>query len=131
MRTPSWDFSPSALDVLRELGFRYDSSLMADDGPYELLADGGPTRAVENPVEWIRDDTPYFAMARCAGLRPYTPPAGVLDICQREFDGAVEEGGLFQLTMHPSLIGHRSRFSILRELLAHIRGTGGVWCATH
>ncbi|MFF2329554.1 MULTISPECIES: polysaccharide deacetylase [unclassified Streptomyces] len=131
IRTPSWDFSPSTLHVLRELGFRYDSSLMADDGPYELLADGSPTGLVEIPVEWIRDDAPYFAMARYAGLRPYTPPAGVLDIWKREFDGAVEEGGLFQLTMHPSVIGHRSRFSILRELLAHIRGTSGVWWATH
>lgn len=42
IRTPSWDFSDSTLRVIRELGFLYDSSLMADDEPYELLAEGSP-----------------------------------------------------------------------------------------
>ncbi|MFC0539955.1 polysaccharide deacetylase family protein [Kutzneria chonburiensis] len=31
LRTPSWDFSEDTLAVIRELGLRYDSSLMADD----------------------------------------------------------------------------------------------------
>lgn len=42
--------------ITRELGLRYDSSLMADDEPYELLAGGEPTGVVEIPVDWIRDD---------------------------------------------------------------------------
>jgi len=54
MRTPSWDFSPATLAIQRELGLLYDSSLMADDDPYELLEDGEPTGVVELPVEWIR-----------------------------------------------------------------------------
>jgi len=37
MRTPSWDFSPSTLRIAREMGLLYDSSLMADDDPYELV----------------------------------------------------------------------------------------------
>ena len=40
----------------RELALRYDSSLMADDEPYELLAGGEPTGVVEIPVDWIWDD---------------------------------------------------------------------------
>jgi hypothetical protein len=47
---------------------------MADDDCYELLADGEATGVVELPVEWIRDDAPYFMMDRFASLRPYTPP---------------------------------------------------------
>ena len=43
VRVPSWDFSPSTLKLIRELGLSYDSSLMADDEPYELLEDGQPT----------------------------------------------------------------------------------------
>ncbi|MFF5986424.1 polysaccharide deacetylase family protein [Prauserella flavalba] len=131
IRTPSWDFSESTLDVIRELGFRYDSSLMADDEPYELLADGVPTGVVELPVEWIRDDMPYLGMERHAALRPYTPPRALLEIWRDEFDAARAEGGLFQLTLHPHVIGHRSRLVVLRELLRHIRGCSDVWFATH
>ncbi len=32
-RAPSWNFSPNTLTIVRELGFLYESSLMADDGP--------------------------------------------------------------------------------------------------
>jgi peptidoglycan-N-acetylglucosamine deacetylase len=131
IRTPSWDFSDHTLAVTRELGLRYDSSLMAADEPYELLADGEPTGVVEIPVEWIRDDAPYFTMDRHATARPYTPPRGVLEIWRDEFDLAYADGGLFQLTMHPHVIGHRSRMVILTELLAHIAGHPDVWFATH
>jgi hypothetical protein len=48
-----------------------------------------------------------------------------------EFEAARAEGGLFQLTLHPHIIGHRSRLVILRELLEHIRQHDDVWCATH
>ncbi|WP_328535180.1 polysaccharide deacetylase family protein [Streptomyces sp. NBC_00344] len=130
IRTPSWDFSDHTLEISRELGLLYDSSLMADDDPYEILAEGQPTAMVEIPVEWIRDDAPYFMMERHASLRPYTPPRGVLSIWRDEFDQAVEEGGVFQLTLHPHIIGHRSRMTMLRELLDHIAGFD-VWYATH
>ncbi|MQA10541.1 MAG: polysaccharide deacetylase family protein [Pseudonocardiaceae bacterium] len=131
IRTPSWDFSANTLRITRELGLRYDSSLMADDEPYELLEDGEPTGVVELPVEWIRDDAPYFMMDRFTALRPYTPPRGVLSIWRDEFDLARADGGLFQLTMHPHIIGHRSRMTVLAELLEHIAGHSDVWFATH
>jgi peptidoglycan/xylan/chitin deacetylase (PgdA/CDA1 family) len=131
MRTPSWDFSPDTLRIERELGLLYDSSLMADDDPYELLEDGQPTGIVELPVEWIRDDAVYFNMNRSTGLRPYTAPTHVLDIFLREFDRAYAEGGLFLLTMHPHVIGYRSRIWILEQLLEHIKQRPDVWIATH
>jgi peptidoglycan/xylan/chitin deacetylase (PgdA/CDA1 family) len=135
MRTPSWDFSPATLSIQRELGLLYDSSLMADDDPYELVEAGEPTGIVELPVEWIRDDAPYFNMNRFQALRPYTPPPAVLDIFIREFDRAYADGGLFLLTMHPHVITYRSRIFILEELIRHIKGkgvgAGGVWFATH
>ncbi|GAA3589022.1 polysaccharide deacetylase [Nonomuraea rosea] len=131
IRTPSWDFSDHTLAITRELGLRYDSSLMADDEPYELLADGEPTGIVEIPVEWIRDDAPYLMMERYGSLRPYTPPRDVAGIWRDEYDAAREDGGLFQLTMHPHIIGHRSRIAALTELLDHIAGHDDVWYATH
>jgi peptidoglycan/xylan/chitin deacetylase (PgdA/CDA1 family) len=131
IRTPSWDFSPHTLAITRDMGLAYDSSLMADVDCYELVMDGEPTGVVELPVEWIRDDAVYFNMNRFAGLRPYTPPADVLDIFRREFDAAYREGGLFQLTMHPHISGYRSRIWILDELIRHMKGHDGVWFATH
>ena len=131
IRTPSWDFSPQTLAITKEMGLLYDSSLMADIDCYELEMDGSATGVVELPVEWIRDDAVYFNMNRFAALRPYTAPADVLDIFSAEFDGAYREGGIFQLTMHPHVIGYRSRIWILEELIRHIRAHQGVWFAPH
>jgi peptidoglycan/xylan/chitin deacetylase (PgdA/CDA1 family) len=131
IRTPSWDFSPHTLAITKEMGLVYDSSLMADVDCYELLMDGTETGVVELPVEWIRDDAVYFNMNRFAALRPYTPPTDVFDIFKREFDAAYREGGVFQLTLHPHVIGYRSRIWILYELIDYIRGHAGVWFATH
>lgn len=131
IRTPSWDFSDSTLSAILDLGFAYDSSLMADDEPYEVLAGGEPTGLVEIPVDWIRDDAPYFTMDRFGSVRPYTRPRDVLEIWKDEFNEAYRAGGVFQLTMHPHVIGHRSRLVILRELLDHIESHPDVWYATH
>ena len=131
VRTPSWDFSPDTLSVIREFGFEYDSSLMADTEPYELLDRGERTGVVEIPVEWIRDDSPYLMMDRYSGLRPQISPREVLRIWADEFDRAREQRGLFQLTLHPHIIGHRSRLWIVDELLARIRRFSGVWVGTH
>jgi peptidoglycan/xylan/chitin deacetylase (PgdA/CDA1 family) len=131
LRTASWDFSAATLKIIRHMGLLYDSSLMGDDEPYELLEEGEPTGVVELPVEWIKDDYPYFGMDRLSTIRPHTAPSLVGEIWRREFDGAYVEKGLFLLTMHPHIIGHRSRMSVLEELIQHMRTHSGVWFATH
>ncbi|RWI50274.1 MAG: polysaccharide deacetylase [Mesorhizobium sp.] len=131
LRTPSWDVSSATIAAEKELGLLYDSSLMADEDCYEILLDGIPSGLVEIPVEWIRDDAPYFFMNRHSNLRPYTAPADVFDIFRREFELAHAAGGLFQLTMHPHVISYRSRIWILEELISTARSKGDVWFATH
>jgi peptidoglycan/xylan/chitin deacetylase (PgdA/CDA1 family) len=131
MRTASWDFSVNTLRIIREMGLLYDSSLMGDDDPYELTADGEPTGIVELPPEWIRDDAVYFNMHRFSALRPYTPPSAVEEIFRGEFDGAWDEGGVFLLTMHPHHIGHRSRLPLLDRLIQHMKARGDCWFCTH
>jgi peptidoglycan/xylan/chitin deacetylase (PgdA/CDA1 family) len=131
IRTASWDFSVDTMAIIQELGLLYDSSLMADDDPYELEVQGQPTGIVELPPEWIRDDAVYFNMLRFSGLRPYTPPSAVEEIFRAEFEGALAEGGLFLLTMHPHVIGHRSRIALLDRLVTLMKGTPGVWFGTH
>jgi peptidoglycan/xylan/chitin deacetylase (PgdA/CDA1 family) len=131
LRTPSWDFSPATMKLVKEFGLVYDSSLMADDRPYEILIDGNATGVVELPVEWIMDDFPYFGMDRATTLRPYTQPDDVYNIWRAEFDKAYEEGTVFILTMHPHVIGHRSRIAMLERLVTYMRSRQGVWFATH
>jgi hypothetical protein len=40
---------------------------------------------------------------------------------------------MFVLTMHPHVIGHRSRMIALEQVIDHIRSksSGSVWWATH
>ena len=130
IRTPSWDFGPGTLRTIRDMGLAYDSSLMADEDCYELLLDGEECGVAELPVEWIRDDAPYFLMDRFGSARPQLAPADVFDIFRRELDAACEAGGLFQLTLHPHIIAARSRIWILDELLGHAAARG-AWFATH
>jgi peptidoglycan-N-acetylglucosamine deacetylase len=130
-RAAQWDLSPNTIGILREMGLLYDSSLMADEDCYELLIESEPSGVIEVPVEWLRDDAVYLTFARDPATRPYTSPEAVLDIFRREFDAAYEAGGLFQLVMHPFIIGYRSRIWILDALIQHIRSRTGVWFATH
>ncbi len=131
-RSANWDIGPGTMRIVRELGLAYDSSMMADDSCYEILVDGEPSGVVEVPVEWLRDDAVYLMFNRSTpATRPYATPDDVFDIFRREFDAAFDEGGLFQLVMHPFVIGYRSRIWILEALIRHARERGDVWFASH
>lgn len=126
-RAPSWAFSRYTMQQVKEAGFLYDSSLMASDDAYEVLIAGKPSGVVELPIGWILDDYPYYGVN--SGAMP--SPELVFEVFRSEFDSAYEEGGLFVLTMHPHITGHRSRAAALDRLIAHMRSRPGVWFATH
>ncbi len=130
-RSAAWDLSDATIELVRELGFLYDSSMMADEAPYELRAGGEDTGIVELPVEWILDDFPYFGFVFNSPMVGLRSAAEVLPTWKGEFDGAYREGGLFLLVMHPQVIGKRYRMAMLRELLEYIQSKPGVWFATH
>jgi peptidoglycan/xylan/chitin deacetylase (PgdA/CDA1 family) len=131
LRAPSFEISRDTLQIAEEMGPSYDASLMADDDCHEALLDGAQLHLVELPAAWVRDDGAYLWTERFGGLRPYTPPADVLNIFRRELDMAHAEGGLFQLLMHLHVIGYRSRIWILDEIVRHAQSLGQVWFATH
>jgi peptidoglycan/xylan/chitin deacetylase (PgdA/CDA1 family) len=130
-RASHWDLSPSTIAIVREMGLLYDSSMMADDSCYELLVDGQPSGVVEIPVDWVRDDAVYLLFNRNPPTRPYLSPDDVLKIFIRELDMAIDEGGVFEVDLHPFVIGYRSRIFILDELVRHAKARGPVWFATH
>jgi len=127
-RAPSWKFSRWTLGQIKAAGFLYDSSLMASDDPYELNLDGKPTGLIELPIERILDDFPYFG-GNTDGSNPSL--GDVYEVFQSEFDVAYQEGGLYLLTMHPHLTGHRSRTAMLERLITYMKSKPGVWFATH
>ena len=127
-RAPSWKFSGWTMGQVKAAGFLYDSSLMASDDAYELLLDGKATGVVELPIERILDDSPYFG-SNADGSNPSV--GDVYEVFQSEFDVAYEEGGLYLLTMHPHMTGHRSRAAMLEKLIKYMKSKPGVWFATH
>jgi peptidoglycan/xylan/chitin deacetylase (PgdA/CDA1 family) len=127
-RAPSWAFSLYTLDQIRKAGFIYDSSMMAMDEPYELVAHGQPvTGMIELPIEWIMDDFPYYS-ATANGSLP--APDAVVSIYKDEFDVAYQERTMIVLTTHPHISGHRSRLLHLEKLIAYMKSKPGVWFAT-
>jgi peptidoglycan-N-acetylglucosamine deacetylase len=126
-RAPSWAFSQSTLDQIRKAEFLYDSSFMAMDEPYELLANGQKTGMIELPINWIADDYPYYE-PEAAGSLP--DPQLVFEIYKSEFDVAYQEHTMFILTLHPHITGHRSRIAALEKLIIYMKSKPGVWFAT-
>lgn len=126
-RAPSWAFSRSTLDQIRKAGFLYDSSFMAMDEPYELVANGQKTGMIELPINWIADDYPYYEPEATGSL---PDPELVYEVYKAEFDAAYQERTMFILTMHPHITGHRSRVAQLEKLVTYMKSKPGVWFAT-
>jgi peptidoglycan/xylan/chitin deacetylase (PgdA/CDA1 family) len=128
-RGPSDRVSLNTIRLLKEKGFLYDSTLMAMDEPYELLLDGQPSGLVELPVSRYLDDRNTLSAARF-GPSAMPSPELVFEVYRDDFDVAYEEGTLYLLTLHPHLIGMRSRIGYLDELLRYIKSNPNVWFAT-
>lgn len=126
-RAPSWSYSPHTFELVQKANFLYDSSFMAMDEPYELVSNGKPSGMLELPINWIADDYPYYE-PEAGGSLP--SPDAVFQIYKAEFDAAVQEKGLFILTMHPHISGHRSRIVQIDKLITYMKSKPGVWFAT-
>lgn len=127
-RAPGWDLTPITLDLVRGAGMIYSSNLMDDAWPYLHRHPDGDV--VELPVQWQLDDAPFFQFNPHLVNRPIASTTLVLGQWQEELAGAREFGGLFNLTMHPQLIGHPSRLRMLRSLIQVIREQDDVWVTT-
>jgi peptidoglycan/xylan/chitin deacetylase (PgdA/CDA1 family) len=137
-RSPSWDLSEHSLRLLREEGFLYDSSLMADDfhpylcregdqiNPESGYVMGHDSELVEIPISWILDDFPYFELRPQGSIM--AAPSHVFEIWKGEFDYMYERvpGGVYTLTMHPQVIGRGHRIAMLEQLIQHMRSRSGV-----
>ena len=126
-RSPSWDVNVWTPALLKQHGFRYDSSLMGNDVPYELETPDGPLTEV--PVQWIMDDAPLFRHVYGA-TNAIAEPARILALWSSEFAAMHMEHGCFVLTCHPWISGRASRVALIDDLVRFIRRQRGVWFAT-
>jgi len=124
-RAPSWAFSPHTLDLIRNAGFLYDSSLGAMDEPYALMSNGQDTGLIELAIDWTLTETPYLGRG---GSMP--SPELLFKLFRDEFDGAYQERTMFILTLHPHVTGHRAPMRQLDALVAYMKSKPGVWFAT-
>lgn len=125
-RSPAWEFSSNTLELLSEYGFKYSSNLMSHFMPWMHPETG----IVELPVSWILDDAPHFLFGPGRNARPMSSARNVFEIWMEEFRGIHQYGGLFNLTMHPQIIGRPGRVQMLARLIAEIRNYPDVWFAT-
>ena len=142
-RSPSWDLSEQAVDLLLRHGFQYDSSLMGTDYlPYrarrgdiatlgEPFRFGEETALIEMPISWSLDDFPHFEFVRTAAtILPGLQPARL--VMQNWLDEFLYmkksvEWGVLTYTMHPYVIGRGHRMLALEDLLDRLIKEGAVF----
>jgi len=138
LRAPYWSLSDQTLDLAVELGFTYDSSLMADDvrlyrvrrgDVHDRVASrfGAAGPLVEVPIGWALDDWPHFEPG-AKGVGPMSAPSKVEEIWTGELRHAWERepGGVLTITMHPEAIGRGHRILMLERFIATAKSLDGV-----
>ncbi|MFL5776698.1 MAG: polysaccharide deacetylase family protein [Chloroflexota bacterium] len=139
-RAPYWSLGPRTLELVEAAGFRYDSSLMADDvslyrirsGDRHSVTDGTrwgrESALVEVPVYWAMDDWPHFEPAPERGRDGLAAPSKVLEIWTSELRYAWDHapGGLCMVTMHPECIGRGHRMAMLEQFIDAAAALDGI-----
>lgn len=139
-RSPAWDLSPHSVELLLKHGFKYDSSMMADDyTPYRVRQGdvitpdapavfGTPSALLEMPVSWSLDDFPHFEFTRTPnGIIPGLMNANaVLDNWIEDFLYMKENlaWGAVTYTFHPEVIGRGHRMRMLERLITRLHAEG-------
>jgi peptidoglycan/xylan/chitin deacetylase (PgdA/CDA1 family) len=122
-RAPYFRLASNTLRLIAEMGYIYDSSLMADDRPYILQFPEIDRKLIEFPVEWYMDDWPLFETKQMS-------PSTVFEIWKAQFDALLEMNDIpegyrvFNLTLHPACSGHAYRIRLLDRLVEHMKDVG-------
>ena len=148
-RSPYWDMSQNTLDLLEELGFVWDSSLMANDlHPYyprqvsfpstvqhgtATVASGAsifspPSRVLEIPGSWYLTDFP--AMEYIVGIQQGMPPVVHMEERWRDiytYAAHEEEGCCYALTLHPQTSGRAHMIPMLDRLISYMKANGAAF----
>ncbi len=128
-RAPVYNITDEVVNLMQENGFRYDSSMMAEDIPYAIETSRG--QLYEMPVHWGTDDWPPFAHYEEIGyMMPVRSPSAALEGFWEEFEAQYETGGFFMLILHPFLTGRLARWRLVEQWIEDTLKTRKVWFST-
>jgi peptidoglycan/xylan/chitin deacetylase (PgdA/CDA1 family) len=124
-RVAGGEIGPNTHDILKELGFLYDSSMRGSDMPYKL--DNG---LVIVPSYYEMDDFHLFADYPMGGYkaRMMSPETGY-EIWTNAFKGYYGYGLCWTSMFHPQIIGKPGNMVLLDKLLRFMKKPKGVWFA--
>ena len=125
-RAPLYEISEHTLELLQKYNIRYSSNLMDDIKPYKHPETG----IIELPSQWIMDDWTQFNHSTEDYPAPNATCEHVYQLWIEEFEAIHELGGIFNLVLHPQVIGRPSRVKMLERFISKIRENEGVWITT-
>jgi peptidoglycan/xylan/chitin deacetylase (PgdA/CDA1 family) len=128
-RAPWYKYSRHSTDILAELGFVWDTSLMGDDNPYVIESAGG--RLIELPSRWQLDDWPQFVHNHDLDfMMPIASPKYAMEVYMAEFEAMWRYGGIWVNCFHPFCSGQVARLMMVRDMIETMQAKGDVWFAT-
>jgi peptidoglycan/xylan/chitin deacetylase (PgdA/CDA1 family) len=130
-RAPMWEMNYHTPRLLAERGFRYDSSLMDSDHPYQLAVGDADASLIEVPAWWGLDDWEQYAfLPDLIGSGVIESPAKALEMWTLELEAMHAIGAAFVLTCHPFLSGRPARARALELLIDRMAALPGLWITT-
>ncbi|MBI3370605.1 MAG: polysaccharide deacetylase family protein [Betaproteobacteria bacterium] len=138
-RSPSGRKTANTMQVLKSMGYLYDSSDKDYDLPYRLrFGENEDDSILELPNNtYSLDDFPFYKFS-------FTPPSEVLAQWKSEFDAIYASDRFMVLTVHPRSgwgSGTPARTGILEQMIGYMKEHEGVhffssaqfarWCLEH
>ncbi len=108
---------------LAEAGFDYTTDWANDDRPFLLGPYDGRTLVALPPQ-------PEWNDLECMWLRRVSAPVWSDGLVEAFSVLRAEGGGVFNLTLHPWIVGQAHRIRYLSDALARILGQAGIWRTT-
>lgn len=128
-RAPWYKFSKHSLDILLELGFSYDCSLMGDDVPHLLRCAAGDL--IELPGNWQLDDWPHFVHNDDMDyMMTIKAPREAMECYMAEFEAMWEHRGHWVNCFHPFCSAQVARMMMVKKMMQEMQAKGEVWFAT-
>lgn len=132
-RRPVGSRSHHAPELLRELGFIYNSHGAPCHGPYHVRDAAGQACLLGLPFHLAIDDAMYFSFAWYASgnaAQRLSDSERVLEMWWAGFLQQYRQGGYLNVCLHPFVSGRALRVAMLDRLLTRMRTLPGVWFAT-
>jgi peptidoglycan/xylan/chitin deacetylase (PgdA/CDA1 family) len=128
-RPPAAITSKQTMRLIQDRGFLYSSSMLDSINPYRHVLEDGSAGPIELPFQWNLDDS-ALALYSIQIPRAIFPSGHILQLWKEEFDAVYEWRALFNIVLHPQIIGRPARLAMLRQFIEYMRSFSKVWFAT-